>query len=71
MRGRLNKTQMQMLLEGKALRNGKLRFFLPEGESDIRKILEALVADPDLRDKYAVYINISENRIDIEEAQSG
>lgn len=71
MRARLTKTQMQMLLDGKPLRNGKIRFFLPEGKSDAREILEALVANPDLRAKYSVYININESRMEIEEAKRG
>lgn len=66
MRGRLNKTQIQMLLDGKSLKSGRLRFVLPEGPSELRKALEALISKPEALQLFTAYIDMNANEISIE-----
>lgn len=66
MRGRLNKTQIQMLLDGKSLKSGRLRFVLPEGPSELRKALEILVSNPKAAEQYTAFIDMNANEISIE-----
>lgn len=67
MRGRLNKTQMQMLLDGKPLKHGSRTFQLQEGESEVRTILGNLVRNDRIRQRYSVYLNLDLGVIEIEE----
>ena len=67
MRARLNKTQIQMLLDGKSLKSGKKNFALPEGESDVRTLLEEFVNDEDLRSRHSLLIDLDERVIVMEE----
>ena len=67
MRARLTKVQMQMLLDGKPVTNGRLKFALPEGESEARKVLRSMVENEDLRKQYAIFLDMSELAIVVEE----
>ena len=67
MRARLTKVQMQMLLDGKAVTNGRQKFALPEGNSETRKILRSMVENEDLRKQYAIFLDMSELAIVVEE----
>ena len=67
MRARLTKVQMQMLLDGKPVTNGRLKFALPEGESETRKVLRSMVENEDLRKQYAIFLDMSELAIVVEE----
>ena len=67
MRARLTKVQMQMLLDGKEVTNGRQRFALPEGESETRKVLRSMVENEDLRKQYAIFLDMSEPAIVVEE----
>lgn len=67
MRARLTKVQMQMLLDGKEVTNGRQRFALPEGESETRKVLRSMVENEDLRKQYAIFLDMSELAIVVEE----
>lgn len=67
MRGRLNKTQIQMLLDGKPLTHGRTRFCLPEGRSEVRTALENIVNNEILLNKYSVFIDLEDASIQIED----
>ena len=70
MRARLTKKQMQMLLDGRTLRpyDGTHREFgLPGGESETRTILQNLVNSEELREKFAVFIDMNDHMIVVEE----
>ena len=67
MRARLTKVQMQMLLDGKPVTNGRVKFALPEGDSETRKVLRSMVENEDLRKQYAVFLDMSELAIVVEE----
>lgn len=66
MRGRLNKTQIQMLLDGKPLTHNRTRLYLPEGKSEVRTILENIVKNENLLNKYSVFIDLKDSSIQIE-----
>ena len=68
MRARLNKLQMRMLLDGKALAYGRKRFALPDGESgaEIRKTLQAIISDDYLLKNCDVFVNMEARTIIIE-----
>lgn len=67
MRGRLNKTQIQMLLDGKSLIHGRTRLRLPEGRSEVRTALENIVNNEILLNKYSVFIDLEDASIQIED----
>ena len=67
MRARLTKVQMQMLLDGKPVTNGRVKFALPEGNSETRKVLRSMVENEDLRKQYAIFLDMSELAIVVEE----
>jgi hypothetical protein len=67
MRARLTKVQMQMLLDGKPVTNGRVKFVLPEGESETRKVLQSMVSNEALRKQYAIFLDMSDLTIVVEE----
>ena len=67
MRARLNKQQAKMLLDGKCLTFGRLRFAIPEGDSDIRTILENFANGGEVMSKYDVFINVRDRIVEVEE----
>ena len=67
MRARLTKVQMQMLLDGKPVTNGRVKFALPEGESETRKVLQSMVSNEALRKQYAIFLDMSDLTIVVEE----
>ena len=45
MKARLNKAQIQRLLDGKPLVSGRMQYALPTGESDLKSFLENFLRD--------------------------
>jgi hypothetical protein len=58
---------MQMLLDGKPVTNGRVKFVLPEGESETRKVLQSMVSNEALRKQYAIFLDMSDLTIVVEE----
>lgn len=65
MRAKLNKLQMQMLLDGKVLTYGRKGFVLPDGESgaEIRKTLRAIISDAYLLENCDVFADMEARTI--------
>lgn len=65
MRARLNKLQMQMLLDGKVLTYGRKGFVLPDGESgaEIRKTLQTIISDAYLLENCDVFADMEARTI--------
>lgn len=70
MRGRLNKHQAKMLLDGKCLTFGHLRITIPEGDSDIRTILEDFANGGEAMSKYDVFVNVEKRCFEMEERRT-
>ena len=69
MRARLNKQQAKMLLDGKCLTFGHSRIAIPEGDSDIRTILEDFANGGEVMSKYDVFVNTGKRCFEMEEKQ--
>lgn len=67
MRARLTKVQMQMLLDGEPITNGRVKFALPEGDSETRRVLQSMVSNEALRKQYAIFLDMSDLSIVVEE----
>ena len=70
MRGRLNKQQAKMLLDGKCLTFGRLRIAIPEGDSNIRTILEDFANGGEVMSKYDVFVNVKKGCFEMEERRT-
>lgn len=70
MRVRLNKTQAQMLVDGKALRFNRRTFGISEKESDMRTLLKAYAGSQEVRDEYDYFLNLDTQTLEIERRKS-
>lgn len=67
MRARLTKTQIQMLLDGKAVSSPRHKFALPPGESEVRTMLQNCIDHPEVLDVIAVFLDMDELQIVVED----
>ncbi len=68
MRARLNKLQMQLLLDGGSIHSPKRRFSLPDDkDSEVRIVLQKIVDSDELREKAAVFLDMDNGTIVLED----
>ena len=66
MKARLNKNQIKMLLDGKALTSGRFRFSLPEDEgNEVRTLLQRFIDEPRLFDYFSVFVDTVDAKINV------